>query len=59
MADRDSFEQPKARGRERSSLPQGLLIAGLVFAAILGAIAVAAFVSGDRQSLEFDYEGFD
>lgn len=55
MADRE----PKSSPRGRPRLWRAVLIASLVFVAILGAIAVTAMVSGERQSLEFDYEGFD
>jgi hypothetical protein len=52
-------EQEQSEGRARSPLRRALFIAVLVFAAIVGTIAVTAVFSGDRQSLEFDYEGFD
>ena len=59
MVGRDRVEHGESEPRERSRFVRILLIASLVFAAIVGGIAVTAMVSGDRQGLEFDYEGFD
>lgn len=59
MADRERFAQRESHRRERSRLLRVLLLASLVFAVIVGGITVTAMVSGDRPSLEFDYEGFD
>jgi hypothetical protein len=59
MAGGAGIEQDESHGRKRSPLRRALLIGVLVFAVIVGAIAVTALVSGDQESLEFDYEGFD
>ena len=34
-------------------------VGGLVFALVLGAIAVTAWIAGEPEPLPFDYEGFD
>jgi hypothetical protein len=54
-----NFERDETQRRARSPVRRAFFIAILVFATIVSAIAVTALVSGDRQSLEFDYEGFD
>ena len=41
------------------NLGRMLRIALLVFALALGGIGVAAWVSGDPETLPFEYEGFD
>ena len=38
---------------------RALKIVALVFAAIIGSIAVAAYFAGDPSDLEMQYEGFD
>lgn len=53
------WEQQQSRGRARSPLRRVMLVAAVVFALIVGGIVVTALISGDRESLEFDYEGFD
>lgn len=43
----------------KSLLGPAIKIGGLVFALVLGAIAVTAWFSGEPEELPFDYEGFD
>lgn len=53
-------ESGEAAGiRAKSFLGPSIKIAGLVFALVLGAIAVTAWFSGEPEELPFDYEGFD
>ena len=59
MVDREPCEPGESERPARSRVLRVLLIVTLVFAAIVGGIAITAMVSGDRPGLEFDYEGFD
>jgi len=45
--------------KPKSSFMTAIKIAGLVFALVLGSVAVTAWLSGEPETLPFDYEGFD
>lgn len=40
-------------------LRRALKIAAVLFVLVLGAVAVTAWIAGDRTELPFLYEGFD